>query len=85
MLDLAALNVFNAEVSVLTINDSNLAIEHTLSIIKPDAGRKSLTGKINARFEESGLKIVAQRRIQLNKGQDEGVYAVHKERSFFSD
>jgi nucleoside-diphosphate kinase len=44
-----------------------------------------LTGKINSRFEESGLKIVAQRRLQLNKGQAEGFYAVHKERSFFSD
>ena len=44
-----------------------------------------MTGKINSRFEESGLKIVAQRRLQLNKGQAEGFYAVHKERSFFSD
>ena len=64
---------------------SNMAIEQTLSIIKPDAVRRSLTGKINSRFEESGLKIVAQRRLQLNKGQAEGFYAVHKERSFFSD
>ena len=62
-----------------------MAIEQTLSIIKPDAVRRSLTGKINSRFEESGLKIVAQRRLQLNKGQAEGFYAVHKERSFFSD
>ena len=62
-----------------------MAIEQTLSIIKPDAVRRGLTGKINSRFEESGLKIVAQRRLQLNKGQAEGFYAVHKERSFFSD
>ena len=62
-----------------------MAIERTLSIIKPDATRRNLTGKINARFEEAGLRIVAQRRIQLTRVQAERFYAVHAQRSFFSD
>jgi len=62
-----------------------MAIEKTLSIIKPDAVRRNLSGKINTRFEENGLKIVAQKRLQLTKVQAEGFYAVHSERSFFKD
>jgi len=62
-----------------------MAIERTLSIIKPDATRRGLSGKINARFEDSGLRIIAQRRLRLNREQAEGFYSVHKERSFFSD
>ena len=62
-----------------------MAIERTLSIIKPDATRRHLTGRINARFENAGLKIIAQRRLRLNRHQAEGFYAVHKERSFFND
>ena len=62
-----------------------MAIERTLSIIKPDATRRNLTGKINARFEERGLRIVAQRRVQLSKAQAEQFYAVHRARPFFSD
>lgn len=62
-----------------------MAIERTLSIIKPDATRRNLTGKINARFEEAGLRIVAQKRIQLTLSQAQGFYAVHAERSFFND
>ncbi len=62
-----------------------MAIERTLSIIKPDATRRNLTGQINARFEESGLRIVAQRRIKLTLEQAQGFYAVHKERAFFDD
>lgn len=62
-----------------------MAIERTLSIIKPDATRRNLTGQINARFEEAGLRIVAQRRLRLTKEQAEGFYAVHSERAFFGD
>ncbi|MCF8483235.1 MAG: nucleoside-diphosphate kinase [Rhodospirillum sp.] len=60
-----------------------MAIERTLSIIKPDATRRNLTGAINARFEENGLRIVAQKRLRLTREQAEGFYAVHAERSFF--
>jgi len=62
-----------------------MAIERTLSIIKPDATRRNLTGQINARFEEAGLRIVAQRRLKLTREQAEGFYAVHAERAFFKD
>jgi nucleoside-diphosphate kinase len=62
-----------------------MAIERTLSILKPDATRRNLTGKINARFEEAGLRIVAQKRIWMTRSQAEGFYAVHKERAFFKD
>ncbi len=59
--------------------------QRTFSIIKPDATRRNLTGKINATIEAAGLRIVAQKRIQLTKAQAEGFYAVHKERAFFND
>jgi nucleoside-diphosphate kinase len=62
-----------------------MAIERTLSIIKPDATRRNLTGKINARFEDAGLRIIAQRRLQLTREEAEKFYAVHSERAFFPD
>ncbi|MEQ9326952.1 MAG: nucleoside-diphosphate kinase [Rhodospirillales bacterium] len=62
-----------------------MAIERTLSIIKPDATRRNLTGKIVARFEEKGLRVVAQKRVRLTRKQAEGFYAVHSERAFFGD
>ena len=62
-----------------------MAIQRTLSIIKPDATRRNLTGQINARFEEKGLRIIAQKRLHMTRGQAEGFYAVHADRAFFSD
>ncbi len=62
-----------------------MAVQRTLSILKPDATRRNLTGQINARFEASGLRIVAQKRLQLTQAQAEGFYAVHSERPFFGD
>ena len=62
-----------------------MAIERTLSIIKPDATRRNITGAIVARFEEAGLRVVAQRRTQLTREQAEKFYEVHKERAFFDD
>ena len=62
-----------------------MAVERTFSIIKPDATRRSLTGKINARFEENGLRIVAQKRIWMSRQQAEAFYGVHKARPFFND
>jgi nucleoside-diphosphate kinase len=61
-----------------------MATERTLSIIKPDATRRDLTGKINARLEEAGLRIVAQKRLWLTRKQAEQFYAVHRERPFFN-
>ncbi|MBU6449174.1 MAG: nucleoside-diphosphate kinase [Rhodospirillales bacterium] len=62
-----------------------MATERTLSIIKPDATRRNLTGKINAKFEEKGLTIAATKRLQLTKAQAEAFYAVHSARPFFND
>lgn len=59
--------------------------ERTLSIIKPDATRRSITGKINAKIEEAGLRIIAQKRLWLTRDQAEAFYAVHRERAFFND
>ena len=60
-----------------------MAVERTFSIIKPDATRRNLTGKINARFEDKGLRVVAQKRIWMTRTQAEAFYGVHKERPFF--
>ena len=62
-----------------------MAKERTLSIIKPDATRRNLTGKVNAKFEDAGLRIVAQRRLWLTPAQAGQFYAVHKERPFYND
>ncbi|WP_018265267.1 MULTISPECIES: nucleoside-diphosphate kinase [Methylosinus] len=62
-----------------------MAIERTFSIIKPDATKRNLTGKINALIEDAGLRIVAQKRIQLTRAQAETFYGVHKERPFFGE
>ena len=62
-----------------------MATQRTLSIIKPDATRRNLTGKINEKFEAAGLRIVAQKRIHLTKAQAGEFYGVHKERPFYAE
>jgi len=62
-----------------------MAVERTLSILKPDATRRNLTGAINQRFEETGLRIIAQRRLQLTLEQARQFYSVHAERAFYDD
>ena len=62
-----------------------MAIERTLSIIKPDATKRNLTGKINAKFEEAGLRIIAQKRIHFTRDQAEEFYGIHRERPFFDE
>lgn len=62
-----------------------MAAERTLSIIKPDATRRNLTGRINAKFEEAGLRIVAQKRLKLSAEQAGAFYAVHAARPFYND
>jgi nucleoside-diphosphate kinase len=62
-----------------------MAIERTFSIIKPDATKRNLTGKIIAKFEDAGLRVVASKRIHMTRAQAEGFYAVHKDRPFFGE
>jgi nucleoside-diphosphate kinase len=61
-----------------------MPVERTLSIVKPDATRRNLTGQIVARFEAAGLRVVAQKRLRLSRAQAEAFYAVHKARPFFA-
>ena len=62
-----------------------MALERTLSIVKPDGVQKNLIGEVYRRFEQAGLKIIAARMLQLSQTQAEGFYAVHRERPFFKD
>jgi len=62
-----------------------MSLERTFSIIKPDATRRNLTGKIIAKFEDAGLRVIASKRIHMSKDQAESFYGVHKERPFFND
>ena len=62
-----------------------MAVERTLSIIKPDAVAKNVIGQIYSRFEASGLKIIAAKMVQLSRNEAEGFYAVHRQRPFFKD
>ena len=62
-----------------------MAVERTLSIIKPDAVAKNVIGKIYQRFEDAGLKVIASRMAHLSRTEAEGFYAVHRERPFFKD
>ena len=62
-----------------------MAVQRTFSILKPDATKRNLTGAVNAVFEKAGLRIVAQKRIQMTKAQAETFYGVHKERPFFGE
>ena len=62
-----------------------MAIENTLSIIKPDATKRNITGSINAKFEDAGLNIIAQKRLQMTKDMAQKFYEIHKDRPFFND
>lgn len=62
-----------------------MALERTFSIIKPDATRRNITGKVIAKLEEGGLRVVASKRIRMTREQAEGFYAVHRERPFFGE
>ena len=62
-----------------------MSVQKTLSIIKPDATKRDLTGLINAKFENAGLRIIAQKRLQLTKSMAEKFYEIHKDRPFFND
>jgi nucleoside-diphosphate kinase len=62
-----------------------MALQRTFSILKPDVTRRNLTGAVNAKIEAAGLRIVAQKRLQMTRGEAEAFYAVHRERPFFDE
>ena len=62
-----------------------MGIENTLSIIKPDATKRNITGSINTKFEDAGLNIIAQKRLQMTKDMAQKFYKIHKDRPFFND
>src|SRR5688572_20863309 len=80
-----SLIVLTLRVSLKTPGVIRMAVERTLSIVKPDAVAKNVIGEIYTRFERAGLKIVAARMMQLSRADAEGFYAVHKARPFFKD
>jgi nucleoside-diphosphate kinase len=65
--------------------ETEMALERTFSILKPDVTRRNLTGAVNARIEGAGLRIIAQKRVHLTRGQAETFYGVHRERPFFGE
>ncbi len=72
-------------INLILSGESNMAVERTLSIIKPDAVAKNVIGQIYARFEGAGLKVIAARMMHLSRIEAEGFYAVHRARPFFKD
>lgn len=76
---------FSVNLFLQRFGEKIMAVERTLSIIKPDAVAKNVIGKIYSRFEDAGLKVVAARMIHLSRNEAEGFYAVHRERPFFKD
>ncbi len=75
----------SAHAFLILINGYTMAIERTFSILKPDVTRRNLTGAVNALIEKAGLRIVAQKRVSMTRGQAETFYGVHRERPFFGE
>jgi nucleoside-diphosphate kinase len=71
--------------TIIKLGESSMAVERTLSIIKPDAVAKNVIGQIYTRFEKAGLKVIAARMVRLSRTEAEGFYAVHRARPFFKD
>lgn len=79
------ITLFRPTSGKLLINEDKMAKQRTLSIIKPDATRRNLTGAINERIETNGLRIIAQKRMHLTQDEAQKFYEVHKERPFYKD
>jgi nucleoside-diphosphate kinase len=75
----------NSSIFARNLKESPMSVERTFSIIKPDATRRNLTGAINQKFESAGLRIVAQKRVQLTEAQAKAFYAVHAARPFYGE